>query len=198
MTNEGDLPKTFQVAEEWSNHIQEVSYELYNPRTNLTIDKYIVPFTGRSKEITVIKNKPTPLGFKIWAMAQQGFFLQWLWHIKASPYKAIIVELPSPKPYGKKGKLQTEISLSNTQSVVVHLLKRLPTQIYHVFTDNLFSSPHLFRHLRQLGIGATGTARPNCGIATTIIQIKETGKAPNSSILKYNKVVFIPTEDNKI
>jgi hypothetical protein len=29
-------------------------------------------------------------------------------------------------------------------------------------------------------------------------QIKETGKAPDGSILKYNEVVFIPTEDDKV
>ncbi|KAI6751881.1 hypothetical protein HG531_006577 [Fusarium graminearum] len=176
VTNEKDLPKTFQAAKEWSDHIQKVSLALYLPGTNLTVDKCIIPFIGRSKETTVIKNKPTPVGFKVWAVAQQGYFLQWLWHVKASPYKAVIVELPSAKPYGKKGKLQTEISLNN----------------------NLFSSPHLFRHLRTLGIGATGTARPNCGITTTMKQIKETGKAPDGSTLKYNKVVFIPTEDNKV
>jgi hypothetical protein len=196
--NERDLPKTFQAAEKWSNRIQKVSSKLYYPGTNLTIDKYIIPFTGRTKETTVVKNKPTPVGFKVWAMAQQGFFLQWLWHVKASPYKAIIVELPSPKPYGKKGKLQTEISLSNTQSVIVHLLKRLPAQTYHVFTDNLFSSPHLFRLLRQLDIGATGTARPNCGINTEMKLIKETGKAPNGTASEYNEVYIIPTQDKQV
>ncbi|ENH67766.1 hypothetical protein FOC1_g10001237, partial [Fusarium oxysporum f. sp. cubense race 1] len=94
VSDEGDLPKTFQAAKEWSNHIQKVSAELYLPGTNLTVDKYIIPFTGRSKETTLIKGKPTPVGFKVWAIAQQGYFLQWLWHVKASPYKAVTVELP--------------------------------------------------------------------------------------------------------
>jgi hypothetical protein len=74
---------------------------------------------------------------------------------------------------------------------MVHLLKRLSTQTHHVFTDNLFSSLQLFRLLRQLGHGATGTARPNCGITTEIKHIKETGKAPNSIALQYNKVYLI-------
>jgi hypothetical protein len=196
--DQGDLPKTFQAAKEWSDHIQKASSELYLPGTNLTVDECMIPFTGRSKETTVVKNKPTPVGFKVWVITQQGFFMQWLWHVKASPYKAVIVELPTPRPVGKKGRLQTEIPLSNTQSAVVHLLKRLPAQTYHVFTDNLFSSPQLFRLLRQLGCGATGTARPNCGITTLIKQIKETGKAPDGTTLKYNEVVFIPTEDNQV
>jgi hypothetical protein len=196
--DESDLPKTFQAAEEWSNHIQSVSIELYSPGTNLTVDECMIPFTGRSKETTVVKNKPTPVGFKVWVIAQQGFFLQWLWHVKASPYKAVIVELPTPTPYGKKGKLRTEIPLNNTQSVVVHLLKRLSTQTHHVFTDNLFSSPQLFRLLRQLGHGATGTARPNCGITTEMKHIKETGKAPDGIALQYNEVYLIPTQDKQV
>ena len=193
--DEGDLPKTFQAAEPWSQHIQKVSAELFIPGTNLTVDECMIPFTGRSKETTVVKNKPTPVGFKVWVIAQQGFFLQWLWHVKASPYKAVIVELPTPTPYGKKGKLRTEIPLNNTQSVVVHLLKRLSTQTHHVFTDNLFSSPQLFRLLRQLGHGATGTARPNCGITTEMKHIKETGKLPDGTPLVYNEVYLIPTQD---
>ncbi|KAJ0126248.1 Uncharacterized protein HZ326_30647 [Fusarium oxysporum f. sp. albedinis] len=183
---------------DWSNHIQRVSIKLYLPGTNLTVDECMVPFTGRSKETTLVKGKPTPVGFKIWVIAQQGYFLQWLWHVKASPVVPAIVKLEIPKLYGKKGKLQTEIPLSNTQSVVVHLLKRLSTPTHHVFTDNLFSSPQLFRLLRQLGYGATGTARPNCGITAAMKQIKETGKLPDGKPLLYNKVYLIPTKDKQV
>jgi hypothetical protein len=111
--DEGNLLKTFQAAEPWSQHIQKVSAELFIPGTNLTVDECMIPFTGRSKETTVVKNKPTPLGFKIWAIAQHGFFMHWLWHLKASPYEAVIVNLPTLKPQGKKGKLQTKVALSN-------------------------------------------------------------------------------------
>ncbi|EWZ27983.1 hypothetical protein FOZG_18311 [Fusarium oxysporum Fo47] len=198
VSDERDLPKTFPAAEEWSKHIQRVSIELYLPGTNLTVDECMVPFTGRSKETTLVKGKPTPVGFKIWVIAQQGYFLQWLWHVKASPVVPATIKLKIPKPYGKKGKLQTEIPLSNTQSVVVHLLKRLSTPTHHVFTDNLFSSPRLFRLLRQLGYGAIGTAYPNCGITAAMKQIKETGKLPDGKPLLYNKVYLIPTKDKQV
>jgi hypothetical protein len=158
----------------------------------------MIPFTGRSKETTLVKNKPTPVGFKVWVIPQQGFFLQWLWHVKSSPYTVVIVNLPTPKPLGKRGKLRTKIPLSNTQSVVAHLVKRLLPQTYHVFTDNLFSSLQLFRLLRQLGFGATGTARPNCGITTEMKRIKETGKAPDGTTLKYNEVILIPMPDKQV
>jgi hypothetical protein len=110
----------------------------------------------------------------------------------------ITVKLEVPILYGKKGKLQTKIPLSNTQSIVVHLLQRLSTATYHVFTDNLFSSPQLFRLLRQLRYRATGTARPNYSITTVIKQIKETRKLPNGKPLLYNKVYLIPTKDKQV
>jgi hypothetical protein len=74
----------------------------------------------------------------------------------------------------------------------------LPKQTYHVFTDNLFSSPNLFRALREAGCGATGTARPNCGITPTLKSAKESHKAGNSSLLQYNDMLAIPTKDNKV
>jgi hypothetical protein len=47
--------------------------------------------------------------------------------------------------------------LNPTQTVVVALVNKLPVKIYHVIIDNLFSSPNLFKALRIIGVGATGT-----------------------------------------
>jgi hypothetical protein len=51
--------------------------------------------------------------------------------------------------------------LSDTHSAVLQLAKTLPYQAYEfsLFCDNLFGNPKLFSLLRQLGIGACGTAR---------------------------------------
>jgi hypothetical protein len=95
--NEEDLPKAFQAAELWSDLIQKVSAQLYIPGNNVTVDECMVPFTGRSKDTTLVKNKPTPIGFKVWVIAQNGLFIRWLWHVTASPYTAVIVELPKKK-----------------------------------------------------------------------------------------------------
>jgi hypothetical protein len=194
--NEEDLPKVFQAAEPWSDHIQKVSAEFYTPGTNVTVDECMVPFTGRSKETTLVKGKPTPVGFKVWVIAQNGFFLRWLWHVKESPYTAVIIKLPKEQSQlqpqsqsqGKKRKPKEYIALSNTQSVVIHLYKMLPKATYHVFTDNLFSLPNLFRTLRETGYGATGIARPNCGIAKQLKDAKENDKAGKGPFLQYNEV----------
>ncbi|KAI8411675.1 hypothetical protein FOFC_08269, partial [Fusarium oxysporum] len=114
-------------------------------------DRNLVSLSGRSKDITLVKNNPTPVGFKDWVIAQHSYFLRWLWHVKGSPYTALVAKLPLPKPQGKKGKSRAVVALSNTQSVVFHLYNMLPKQTYHIFTDNLFSSPNLVRALGEAG-----------------------------------------------
>ncbi|KAJ0130389.1 Uncharacterized protein HZ326_26508 [Fusarium oxysporum f. sp. albedinis] len=39
----------------------------------------MVCFLGRSLETTTIPSKPIPTGFKVWTMAQRGYFLRWIW-----------------------------------------------------------------------------------------------------------------------
>jgi hypothetical protein len=124
--DEGDLPKVFQAAKPWSDHIQKVSTQFFYPGTNPAVDECVISFTGRSKDTTLFKNKPTPGGFRVQVIAQHGYFLRWLWHVKGSSYTAIVVKLPPPKPQGKKGKSKTVVALSNTQRVFFHLCNMLP------------------------------------------------------------------------
>ncbi|KAJ3454091.1 hypothetical protein MRS44_017985 [Fusarium solani] len=195
------LPKVFQAADRWSDHIQAVSAEIFVPGSHLAVDECMIRYTGRSNETTLVKGKPVPLGFKIWVIAQQGFFIRWLWHIKEAKYGAVGVELPPPKSStqgrgGRRGgrgrgatkaagkKPATEdkpIALNSTQSVVVALANMLPKAIYHVFVDNLFSSSDLIRSLRKHDHGATGTARPNCGIHKELQQDKKAGGGAKTS-----------------
>ena len=80
-------------------------------------------------------------------------FIRWIWHI------------PSRGPVGILKKPESaEINLNPTQKVVVYLIQLLLELGYHVFLDNLFSSPKLFIVLRKIGNSALGTARINSGI----------------------------------
>ncbi|EXK78883.1 hypothetical protein FOQG_16467 [Fusarium oxysporum f. sp. raphani 54005] len=89
------------------------------------------------------------------------------------------------------------ITLNSTQSVVIALINLLPKSIYHVFVDNLFSSPGLFLSLRQHGHGATGTARPNCGIFKELVDAKKNDKSGKSGF-KFNEIKVIPTPGNQV
>ncbi|KAF5584351.1 ac transposable element-derived 4 [Fusarium subglutinans] len=160
----------------------------------LLITRFIRTFDHTQLDVSDEMDLP-----KIWVVAQHGSFMRWLWHVKATPYKAVIVKLPPPhEPKGKQGKLETTVALSNTQSVFIHLCNMLPKMTYHVFTDNLFSSPNLFRALREAGCGATGTARPNYGVSKELKDAKEGKKAGKGPALQYNEVRAIPTKDKKV
>jgi hypothetical protein len=74
------------------------------------------------------------------------------------------------------------VYLNPTQAVVVALVNLLPEARYHVFLDNLFSSSNLFRRLRQLGHGATGTARRNYGLYRLLVKLKAADNTAAGSI----------------
>ncbi|UPL02957.1 hypothetical protein LCI18_013891 [Fusarium solani-melongenae] len=203
----GPLPKVFQACDEWSDHIQAASAEIFIPGSHLAIDECMIRFTGRSNETTVIKGKPIPRGFKIWVVAQHGFFIHWFWHITGAQYGAVGVELPPAKrrrtcrtqgsQETQEGSSDEPIALNSTQSVIVALANTLPKATYHIFVDNLFSSSDLFRSLRMHGHGATGTARANSGINEELVHDLRGDKRLSTSY-DFNQVKVIPTADNQV
>jgi hypothetical protein len=209
-TGKEHLPEVFQGVEEWSNHIQAVSAELLTAGSHLTVDECMVSYTGKCGAKTTVKGKPEPVGVKIWVIAQQGFFLRWLWHIRDAIYGPVGIELPqkksstrsqgrgASKAAGKElAREEKPIALNPTQAVVITLANLLPKATYHIFIDNLFSSSGLLRSLRKHGHGAIGTARKNSGIYKELAEDKgNDGKVKRS--YEFNKVKAIPTPDNKV
>ena len=175
--------KSYKQVNEWSRHIQEEMAKLYTPGTMVAVDECMQGFTGRSDLKTHIPNKPTPDGFKIWVIAQDGIFLRWLWH---EPGKGPIGLTPSTQLQGAR--------VTPTQRVVISLLELLPRTSYHIFLDNLFSSPELFKYLYDNGIGASGTARINCGIHEDLVAAK---KKPDTS-REWGWTLEIPTATDTI
>ena len=39
---------------------------------------------GRAYEVVNILSKPTPEGFKIWVLANQGYMLDWMYYVKGN------------------------------------------------------------------------------------------------------------------
>ncbi|EWY79736.1 hypothetical protein FOYG_17131 [Fusarium oxysporum NRRL 32931] len=88
--------------------------------------------------------------------------------------------------------MKTIVALSNTQSAVIYLCNMLPKATYNVFTDNLFSSPNLFRAFRKAGHGVIVIARLNYGISKELKEAKGSDKA-GAGPLQYNQVRAVPT-----
>ncbi|KAM6514259.1 hypothetical protein FALCPG4_18906 [Fusarium falciforme] len=184
--------------------------QIFLPGSHLAVDECMVRYTGKSEDTTVMKSKPNPMGFKIWVIAQYGFFIQWLWHIKESSHGAVGVEISTQKSssQGRPSKRRkvtvsapdTEdkpMTMNPTQAVVVALTNMLPKATYHVFVDNLFLSSGLFLILRNHGHGATGTARTNSGINKELVWDKNNdGRV--SAMYEFNTVKAIPTPDNQV
>ena len=190
------LPRPFCIASEWSNQLKQASLRLYKPGSNIAVDECIIRFTGRSKQKVTIPNKPTPTGFKVWVIAEAGFFLGWLWHSPKDSFDYL--EGQEPAAQKEQRSLAAEsIRINPTQAVVISLVKTLPNSTYHVFLDNLFSSPSLFLALRKQNIGATGTARINCGFYQGFVTAKK-DDTKGHNLWPHNKIEAVPTPDNQV
>ena len=182
---------SFARMAEWSNHIQQASISIFKPGTNISVDEAIADFQGRSRETVTVPTKPTPTGFKLWVVAQRGYFLQWLEHRPDQPFDSAAGKVT------RKRKRQDQYGLNPTQAVVVALVSRLPAASYHVFVDNLFSTPKLFAALRRQQIGATGTCRINSGIHKDLVIWKRQDNAGKLD-RDWGWIQNIPTPDGQV
>lgn len=62
--------------------LREAFKKYWNTGTHLTVDETIQRFMGRAREVVNIPSKPTPEGYKIWVLANQGYVLDWMYHSK--------------------------------------------------------------------------------------------------------------------
>jgi hypothetical protein len=126
---------------------------VYTPGTHLTIDKVILAFRERSKDITKLKNKPISERFKNWVLAEHGYVWNWEWH------------LLNRGSEGASASLDLRISkeLPETQRMIIRLALTLPvsTHDFILYLDNLFIFLPLAKALKKAFISVTGTTRKN-------------------------------------
>ena len=152
------------------------------PGKDLAIDELIVGFTGRAEQIVNIPSKPTPEGYKIWAIADEGYILDFLYHAKGS--KA------SQGPLGIQPKwTRGSYGLSKTEAVILELTERLNAEPLHhtIWMDNLFTSADLLGLLRNNGFGAAGTVRTSGQQTATEKDEARNGTISQQKRLKKNK-----------
>jgi hypothetical protein len=142
-----------------------MSLQLRQPGRDIAVDECMERFQGRSHDTVKIPSKPIKRGYKIWAIASEGYFFSWIWHQRG---KGPLFE-HNERPLRKLLK-------NNTSATVPVLLTRLPEapqdRHYIIYLDNLFTSVPLFVYLRSLGFRASGTANPKSGIWKKFLEIK--------------------------
>jgi hypothetical protein len=124
------------------------------PATSVSIDEMMVRFTGRSVHTTVIKGKPIPEGYKILALCERGYTYSFMYTSRVDSFS----DLNTPaQPFNGAP------SLCKTSRAVLQMCLQLPYQAHRfiLYCDNYFSNIPLFSVLRQYGIAACGTVRPN-------------------------------------
>lgn len=118
---------------------------MYTPTESLSIDESMVGFKGRLAFLQYMPKKPQKWGLKAWVLADASNGYVWNWKLYTGK------EEGSPS------------SLGLAHRVVLDLLddNRLKNRGYQVYMDNFYSSPSLFRDLREQGFEACGTLRAN-------------------------------------
>ena len=114
---------------------------MYQPDKEVSIDESLVKFDGRFKHKVTIPRKAAVSGIESINICESktGYLLDW------------------------KLFTGTEITdIPKTEQTCVDLLKALGDPSgHHVFTDNFYTSPSLAFRLAEMGVGLTGTVRPN-------------------------------------
>ena len=65
----------FMKLEPFNEVLRKAFKKFWKPDIHLAVDETIQRFMDRAKEIVNIPNKPTPEGFKIWVLANEGYIL---------------------------------------------------------------------------------------------------------------------------
>jgi Transposase IS4 len=162
------------------------------PSTNLTVDEIMLKFEGRTTQKITIPGKPIPTGFKIFALGDSGYTLNWectrpgIAEGILREKKRISVSIPN-----------SSISslLNPTQSVVIRLISCLSIYIknglsFYLFLDNLFVCWKSAMALKERGIAVTRTVRKGAsGYPPRLLQLKKANRgliwgALQASIIK--------------
>ena len=78
------IQKPHQKAEFVAKILRTTFRTYWQTGTHLAVDECIEGFCGRSPDIVHIPTKPTPIGYKIWVLAQAGYVLDFLFHVRGS------------------------------------------------------------------------------------------------------------------
>ena len=144
----------FAKLEPLSDTLRQTFKKYWKPGTHLAVDETIQRFMGRTKETVNIPSKPTPEGFKIWVLANEGYVLDWIYHAKGSS--------KNEGPQDLCDFWTKHLGFNQTQAVVLDLVTQEGIARNHahiIWLDNLFTSARLLSQLDIEGFGAAGTVR---------------------------------------
>ncbi|XP_065188227.1 piggyBac transposable element-derived protein 4-like [Sycon ciliatum] len=127
-----------------NDHFQQKCRELFQPFQSIAIDERMVKSKARFAFKQYISNKPVRFGFKVFALCDSA--LHYLYNFKIYT--------------GREHAGQVDHGLAH--NIVTELLQPLSGQGYKLYTDNFYTSPHLFSDLfENHKTAAAGTCQVN-------------------------------------
>ncbi|CZR51599.1 uncharacterized protein PAC_01476 [Phialocephala subalpina] len=188
-----DEPKRlYHPVQEAMSRDRKTSLRLWTPGRDIAIDEAMPPYEGRSNDTLVISGKSINEGYKIWVLAQLGYFFTWNFHKKGKikdkrsrgplgPYK-----VPQPKELGD----------NNSSAIVAHLVQQIPQAGYILYLDNLFTNVKLLTYMRKRGVGITGTCTAKSGTLKEFIDIKK--KDTKKDTIPWGGLFYEPSPNGEI
>uniref|UniRef100_A0A096LW21 Si:dkey-19f4.2 n=1 Tax=Poecilia formosa TaxID=48698 RepID=A0A096LW21_POEFO len=153
---------------------------LCHPRQHLAVDERMVSTKARLSIKQYMKAKPTKWGLKFFVLADKNGY-------------TVDFQLYTGKSNVSSGKgLSFDV-------VTTLVRKEYLGSGYIVYTDNFYTSPVLFKHLRTQGFGACGTYRQGrVGVPTTT-ENALTKKSPRGSIrwIRDGELLFVKWMDTR-
>ena len=125
------------------DHLNECCQLYFQPSRQIAINERMVKSKGRFPMRQYIKTKPVKWGFKLWCLCDSATGYTWCFSV----YR------------GKQGETRSENGLA--YDVVISLVEGLMKLGYRVYVDNFYSSPVLFKYLKENGFEACGTCDIN-------------------------------------
>jgi len=138
----------FQKLEPVNSMLQSRCQQYYLSASNVTVDEMMIRFGGRSHHTYRMPSKPITEGYNVFALCDVGYTYSWIFASRSNSSNGLI----------------HQEELTPTGSTVFQLACSLPYSSglhFNIYMDNYFPSQALLIKLRELGMGACGTARVN-------------------------------------
>ncbi|XP_030586306.1 piggyBac transposable element-derived protein 4-like [Archocentrus centrarchus] len=153
---------------------------VYHPQQHLSVDERMVATKARIALKQYIKNKPTKWGIKLFVLSDNtGYTVDF-------------------SIYTGRSTLVSGKGLS-FDAVMSLIQKSYLGSGYHIYCDNFYTSPALFRHLHGLGFGACGTFRDTRIVIPKTKENALTKKSPRGTIrwIREGPLIFIKWMDTR-
>ena len=124
----------------------------------MSVNEQLILFKERSKHAMNMVSKSAEYDFKIYSLCVDK---NYLYHFYFTSKTSKISGVKAVK------------NMSASSAVVFELCKKLPSCEYVLYTDNFFTNMSLFKSLKELGIGACGTAKNGSGFPKELLLLRE-------------------------